>query len=157
MKMRLYEGCFTGHEAVEWLLVYIQARGLFGEVSRPQVERLMQKFLQSDVIEGVRGKEATRRFDENHFYQFVTEPGPFNFVEASSSPLRKRKSDYSGTCFTNEYAFMRCEEDSATSANAKRACSSAAIKLAVFDVNSQSTKLPPSVIAGVWKEFTLAR
>ncbi len=157
MKMHVYSECFTGHEGVEWLLVHIQSKGLFGDVVRSQVEHLMQKFLESDVIENVRGK-TTRKFQEDHLYQFVREPGPLNFVEEKEvqSPLGKRGRGYSGDCFTNEYAFLRCnEEDSESSEGVKRSHKST--KLAVFDANSKTTRLPAAVVAGVWKELTLAR
>ena len=107
-KMRLYDECFTGTEAVEWLHVHLQTSGLFGTVSRQQVqmanndviclycccglkimqcllflqaEKLLQKFVTSDVITDVKGK--LNKFDEEggHLYQFVTTPGPLNFIE----------------------------------------------------------------------------
>lgn len=37
LKMRLYENCFTGSEAVEWLHSHLQSTGLFGSTSRQQV------------------------------------------------------------------------------------------------------------------------
>lgn len=37
LKMRLYENCFTGSEAVEWLHLHLQSTGLFGSTSRQQV------------------------------------------------------------------------------------------------------------------------
>ena len=40
IKMRCYDNCFTGSEAVEWLLGYMQTTGLFGLVSRQQVSYL---------------------------------------------------------------------------------------------------------------------
>lgn len=151
--MHVYNECFIGHEGVEWLLAYVQSKGMFGEVSRPQVERLMQKFLESDVIREVSGKVT--RFQEDLLYQFVMEPGPLNFVEehVRSPTLGKRGREYGGTCFTNEYAFLRCENES--SVGVKQARRSA--KLTVFDVNSKSSKLPAVVVAQVWKELTLAR
>lgn len=58
--------------------------------------KLLQKFLDSDVIRDVRGKST--KFDEegSTLYCFVTEPGPLNFVEdmdtssCHSSPRRPR-------------------------------------------------------------------
>ena len=58
--------------------------------------KLLQKFLDSDVIRDVRGKST--KFDEegSTLYCFVTEPGPLNFVEdmdtssCHSSPSRPR-------------------------------------------------------------------
>lgn len=37
VKMRQYENCFTGGEAVEWLHSHLQSTGLFGSPSRQQV------------------------------------------------------------------------------------------------------------------------
>ena len=37
VKMKLYDECFTGSEAVQWLHEYLQASGNFGTVSRQQV------------------------------------------------------------------------------------------------------------------------
>ena len=124
-----------------------------------QVEKLLHKFLQSDVIEEVRGKLRKFNEDSGYLYRFVTEPGPFNFLEEEvpCSPLGKRTRSYEGTFITNEYAFMRPDSRDG-SLDSKRAKKSSVVsKLAVFDVNTQSTKLSPSVIAGVWKELTLAR
>ena len=117
------------------------------------------------MIVEVRAK--VRKFSEgdSYLYQFVTEPGPLNFVEEESektaeeparSPLgkhpRTRLEPYDGTLIANEYAFVKCSESLA-----KQPRRSATNKLAVFDVNTQSTKLSPSQVAEVWKELTLAR
>ena len=37
VKMKLYEECFTGPEAVKWLHDYLQTSGDFGTVSKQQV------------------------------------------------------------------------------------------------------------------------
>lgn len=37
VKMRLYDECFTGSEAVQWLHKYLQNTGSFGTVSKQQV------------------------------------------------------------------------------------------------------------------------
>lgn len=129
------------------------------------MERLLQKFLESDVIVEVRGKVRKFNEEDGYLYQFVTEPGPLNFVEeesekAAEEPARSllgkhprtRLEPYDGTLIANEYAFVKCSENLA-----KQPRRSATNKLAVFDVNTQSTKLSPSQVAEVWKELTLAR
>ena len=133
-----------------------------------QAVRLLQKFLESDVIVEVKGK--LRKFSEEggYLYQFVTKSGPLNFLEDETvgegseypgqSPLgkhpRSKPVPYDGTLIANEYAFVKCGEGPSQS---KQPRLSGISKLAVFDVNSQSTKLPPAQVAGVWKELTLAR
>lgn len=125
------------------------------------MERLLQKFLESDVIVEVRGKVKKFSEEDSYLYQFVTEPGPLNFVEEKAaeepakSPLGKHPRTklelYDGTLIANEYAFVKCND------SLKKPRRSAVNKLAVFDVNTQSTKLSPSQVAEVWKELTLAR
>ena len=39
--MKLYDECFTGSEAVQWLHDHLQASGTFGTVSRQQVSVLL--------------------------------------------------------------------------------------------------------------------
>ena len=46
-----------------------------------QVVILLQKFLQSDVIEDARGKDMDHFESGSHLYRFVKMPGPFNFVD----------------------------------------------------------------------------
>ena len=117
------------------------------------------------MIVEVRGKVRKFSEEDSYLYQFVTEPGPLNFVEEESekaaeqsarSPLgkhpRTRLEPYDGTLIANEYAFVKC-----SASLAKQPRRSATNKLAVFDVNTQSTKLSPSLVAEVWKELTLAR
>ena len=98
-----------------------------------QVLRLLQKFLDSDVIRDVRGKITKFDAEGSTLYCFVTEPGPLNFVEdmdtsgCHSSPSRPRsplgkhtrpkgklasKELSEDTLFTNEYAFMSSGNDS---------------------------------------------
>ena len=92
--------------------------------------------------------------------------------ESSKGHCTTTVTDYSGACFTNEYAFLRCDEVEemdagemendpmiiGTSPNKKcRSDSLMRKNLAVFDVNSQSKKLSPAQVATAWKEITLAR
>ena len=93
---------------------------------------MLQKFLDSDVIRDVRGKQTRFDAEGSTHYCFVTEPGPLNFVEdmdtsgCSSSPNRQRSpirkhteqisTEFSDTLFTNEYAFTRSDDSMSESA-----------------------------------------
>lgn len=132
-----------------------------------QVERLLQKFLESDVIVEVRGKLKKFSQEGGYLYQFVTKSGPLNFLKdgtegesSGQSPLgkhpRSKSVPYDGTLIANEYAFVKCD-DGPSKPKQPRLSGAGASKLAVFDVNSRSTKLSPVQVAGVWKELTLAR
>lgn len=104
-----------------------------------QVLKLLQKFLDCDVIRDVRGKLTKLDTEGSTLYCFVTEPGPLNFVEdmdtsqstrsCPGSPIRPMSplgkhtrplrrvlqscsSECDDTLFTNEYAFLRCNNDS---------------------------------------------
>ena len=104
-------------------------------LSTSQVEKLLQKFMSSNVIEEVRGKLREFKEDPCYLYRFVTRPGPFNFVgDENSTPhttpkkraaapipssLGKRKRrkdeiapDFDGTWFANDYASTSADEES---------------------------------------------
>lgn len=91
--------------------------------------KLLQKFVSSNVIEEVRGRSRNFKHDNCCLYCFVTQPGPFNFVDETSTPnkrgpkkiatptLGKRKrrepklpSDEDCALFANEYASMSFDE-----------------------------------------------
>lgn len=57
-----------------------------------QVITLLQKFLQSDVIEDARGKDVHQFESGSHLYRFVKMPGPLNFLDEDI------------ICITNSYA-----------------------------------------------------
>ncbi len=100
-----------------------------------QVEKLLQKFMSSNVIEEVRGKLREFKEDSCYLYRFVTQPGPFNFVgDENSTPhstpnrraagttpssLGKRRREkeasleYDGTWFANDYASTSADEQDA--------------------------------------------
>ena len=133
--------------------------------------KLLQKFQQSNVIREVRGKQPQLTADSNCRFSFVTEPGPFNFIEETTSPLGKR--DRSSTCttrgvrskenhrgsgafFANSHALIpggreRLGEEGKGVGPRKTA------RLALVDVNSGTIKPSPSQVAKIWKELTLAR
>jgi hypothetical protein len=175
VKMKQHEECFTGSEAVRWLHQYLQSSGSFGVVSKQQAVKLLQKFQQSEVIREVCGKQHQFTEDSSCRYSFVTEPGPFNFIEEPSlcvSPLGKRDRSKScvtrsykakenprervgGAFFANSHALMKISEDAEE--DRKGGGRRKSPRLSVVDVNSGMLKPSPSQVAEIWKELTLAR
>lgn len=110
------------------------------------------------MIEVVKGRHREFRKDSYSFYRFVTQPGPFNFVDtphkgdaksttpSSSLGKRKRKerrllSDYDGELFANEYASTSCDEDSFTTPAASEGASereggSGGLRVSVMELGS---------------------
>jgi len=135
--------------------------------------KLLQKFLSSQVITEVRGKGCEFEEDSNFLYKFVTEPGPFNFVEdpspsvkrgrANSLLLEPPSSGFEGACFANEYATMSLGvspvKPGISPLKKSRSENCIGKHLAVRDINTgQSTKpLTQAQVAATWKEVTLAR
>ena len=143
-----------------------------------QAVKLLQKFQQTNVIKEVRGKYHQFSEDSSRRYSFVTEPGPFNFVEEPStvgSPLgtRERSSSCSavvrGECtresrrgairgstfFGNAHALSKVEEEEEDGAGGKGKRKKA--RLTLVDTNSGAGKPSPSQVAEIWKELTLTR
>ena len=141
--------------------------------------KLLQKFQQSDVIKEVRGKQQEFSQDNSCRYSFVTEPGPFNFVEETSacmSSLGKRErstscnvreerqpregeeeeEEYGGVFFTNPHALTKVQEE-ADNERERKGVRRKSARLALVDANSGTTKPSPSQVADIWKELTLAR
>ncbi len=138
--------------------------------------KLLQKFLSSDVITEVRDRLAHFEEDTTYLYKFVTEPGPFNFIEEAIelprplSPVGKRERCNSlymdteptgfddGACFSNEYAF---DNEAMIVSPLKKSRSEGCLSqhLAVRDLNIQDVreKLTPAQVAATWKEVTLSR
>lgn len=126
----------------------------------PQVEKLLQKFLTSGVIEEVRGRLRDFKEDSCYLYHFVTQPGPFNFINdenatpqrtkgkgrsmsvtpASSLGKRKRRDrnetslDYDGTLFANEYASTSCDEESFSGGGGCGVASSEELRVSADDM-----------------------
>lgn len=72
---------------------------------------LLQKFLESDVIEDARGKESTKFNDGSHLYQFVTKPGPLNFLATTPKRMQPQTTHCSAyaspvICISNPYAMQ---------------------------------------------------
>ena len=140
--------------------------------------KLLQKFQQSDVIKEVCGKQQEFSQDNSCRYSFVTEPGPFNFVEETSacmSSLGKRErntscnvrgerqpregeeeEEYGGAFFTNPHALTKVQEE-ADNERERKGVRRKSARLALVDANSGTTKPSPSQVADIWKELTLAR
>ena len=76
--MKRYNDCFTGAEAVDWLIKNLNAVGMLkegGQVSREQAVKILELCMKFDVIEDVRGSDDTMinfRGDRKHLYHFVT-------------------------------------------------------------------------------------
>lgn len=79
LHMKRYNDCFTGAEAVDWLLKKLNPVGLLkdgGQLSQEQAVKILELCVKFDVIEDVRGSDSTMtnfRGDRKHLYRFVTE------------------------------------------------------------------------------------
>uniref|UniRef100_A0A8C4QM53 Rho-GAP domain-containing protein n=1 Tax=Eptatretus burgeri TaxID=7764 RepID=A0A8C4QM53_EPTBU len=71
--LRTYPASFTAGEATTWLLAHLSAGTHFGpDVSRGQTLRLLCKFLQTHVIEDVKGRWGSENFtDDHHLYSMA--------------------------------------------------------------------------------------
>lgn len=92
LHMKRYNDCFTGVEAIEWLMNNLDSVELLkdsGHLSRQQAMKILELCFKFDVIEDVRGSEGTMtsfRGDRKHLYRFVTErPSLFGDVKTSST------------------------------------------------------------------------
>ena len=90
--MKRYNDCFTGVEAIEWLMSNLDSVELLkdsGHLSRQQAMKILELCFKFDVIEDVRDSEGTMtsfRGDRKHLYRFVTErPSLFGDVKTSST------------------------------------------------------------------------
>ena len=72
-KMKSYENSFCGHDAVDWLHLYLRSNQKFGDhVTRAQAKMLLQKFFENGIFEDARGKEKRNFEDDNHLYRFTS-------------------------------------------------------------------------------------
>ena len=110
---------------------------------------MLQKFLESDVIEDAKGKELYK-FDEGaHLYRFVTQPSLLNFLDDSA------KGEKSDLCISNPYAVLGMataneDIDTESMSSSERLPSADPIPTAKYNVSQTQ-------IASIWKELTLAR
>ena len=80
-RMRQYDNCFTTTEAVDWLHEYLQNSSDFGPwVTRNQAVSLLEKFVQSKVIQQVKvGKMSKTKLsavdqnfeDNGQLYRYI--------------------------------------------------------------------------------------
>ncbi|XP_038068639.1 DEP domain-containing protein 1A-like isoform X2 [Patiria miniata] len=75
LRGRHHDNCFTSTEAIDWLHDYLQNCDRFGPwVTRAQTVSLLEKFLHSKVVQGVKGstKSSPVKFEDNgDLYKFV--------------------------------------------------------------------------------------
>eukprot|EP00731_Ephydatia_muelleri_P017979 Em0011g19a len=159
LRLRVYDDCFAGCDALQWLLEHLQTTELFGTVNRTQVEKLLQKFVQNEVIVDIKRKD--NGFSESTYYQFVTEPRALNFIDDTPKPKGATDDrpaagmeENEGLCIANEYAFAQCSYSSLAKSG----------DLVMADQMYEEPrslagawKVAPEQVAGVWKEMTLAR
>ena len=78
-----------------------------------QVFNLLQKFLESSVIENCKRKESEKRcskFEDHHLYRFVLCPCPLNFIEEDNSVSDNGGSNHyeeDSICRANSHALKR--------------------------------------------------
>ena len=71
-RLKSYENCFSGVEAVEWVHNYLQNHPAFdGNITRDQAFMLLQKFLDRNIFCPATGKECKKFQDSNFLYKFV--------------------------------------------------------------------------------------
>lgn len=72
-RMKYYNDCFSGSEAIDWMHEYIKTNPNYGSnVARNQVEQLCQKFLEQNVIEDILPCCQNTTFEEDRLYSFVS-------------------------------------------------------------------------------------
>ncbi|EEC04709.1 cell cycle control protein, putative [Ixodes scapularis] len=72
--MRTYDDCFGASEAASWLHRYLAGNQNFGPgVTRQQTLQLLQKFLESHIIEPVRSAKCRVIQDDKQLYRFVAQ------------------------------------------------------------------------------------
>ena len=71
-RLKTYDQCFSGIEALDWMHTYLQNSPAFdSHVTREQAFSLLQKFLENNIFESVLGKSYKRFQDTNFLYHFV--------------------------------------------------------------------------------------
>ena len=98
-RLKSYEHCFSGAEALEWLHTYLQNHPSFGDhVTREQAFLLLQKFLDNKVfLNAVAGKVNKRFQDTNILYKFTEE----DQCEDSKETKNDKENIPSQKSFTN--------------------------------------------------------
>ena len=157
--MKQYERCFSGSDAVAWLLKYLQESEQFNAVGKDQVGKLLQKFVDLGVIEDAREK-ATRKFEgDSHLYRFVTTSNPFNCLDEEEEEEEEESDQQAGSispvdCYTNPYAHAHLDDTVASGCDTPEVSS---IGQEEQLAHQQSSHYDSAELAKVWKEFILAR
>jgi hypothetical protein len=154
-RMKFYEESFSGAEAIEWMQKHLQSSGTFGDVSKTQVTKLLEKFLEFKVISEVREKEGV--FVEGNIYHFVTTANAFNYLdddEGENVPTPAACSPRS-TCYANSYAMMQFGNCSDTTLD-KRA-SLMEVDDCQVHLSDRKVECDSQELAAVWKQFVLTR
>ena len=110
---------------------------------------LLQKFLESDVIEDAKGKELYKFDEGTRLYRFVTRPSLLNFLDDSA------KGEKTDLCISNPYAVLGMattneDIDIERVSSSERLPSADPIPTAKYNVSQTQT-------ASIWKELALAR
>lgn len=183
--MKRYNDCFTGAEAIDWLINNVDCVGLLkdgGQLSRQQAMKILELCFKFDVIEDVRGSEGTMkgfRGDRKHVYRFVTErpslfgdvitcstTGCTNSDTAGDTSMVSTSGDIS-LCISN-HNFMQSpairsltrvsSAGSASKTPTGRKRKRALEEVDVNQMNGKSTStLTQSDITKIWQEHIIAR
>lgn len=168
-KMKQYKRCFSGADAVAWLLKYLQDSDQFNAVGKDQVAKLLQKFVDLGVIEDAREK-ATRKFEgDGHLYRFVTTSNPFNCLDGDEEEGEEEQEEGEEqatsvspvNCYSNPYAMIHYGHGTPSQPDGVQSrCESPEMDSLAQDeqlAHDQSSSHDSVELAKVWKEFILAR
>ena len=184
LHLKRYSDCFTGAEAIDWLINNVDCVGLLkdgGQLSRQQAVKILELCFKFDVIEDVRGSDGTMisfRGDRKHLYRFVTErPSLFGDV-ITCSTTGYTNSDTAGDtsmassgdislCISNQN-FMQSpavrsmtrvsSAGSASKTPTGRKRKRALEEVDINQMNGKSTSaLTQSDITKIWQEHIIAR
>ena len=125
-RMKYYNDCFSGSEAIDWMYEYLKTNPNYGyNVARDQAERLCQSFLKRNVIEDILPccQNTKPTFEENRLYNFV-----------SKSISKRERNLKSSDSKENEHSKHSKVKVASTGKPLKRKSS--------FSQNTQDTKRP---------------
>ena len=152
LHLKRYRDCFTGAEAIDWLINNVDCVGLLkdgGQLSRQQAVKILELCFKFDVIEDVRGSDGTMisfRGDRKHLYRFVTErPSLFGDVITCST---------TGVRSMTRVSSAGSASKTPTGRKRKRALE----EVDINQMNRKSTSaLTQSDITKIWQEHIIAR
>lgn len=94
-RLKSYDQCFSGSDALQWLYSYLQNHPSFGtHVTREQAFMLLQKFLESNVFLGVVEKNSKKFQDTNHLYRFVDDRPEKSENEKNGEETKEDKENF---------------------------------------------------------------